>query len=73
MMNNKILAITLIVVGLVLLFFGYQSSQGLDDQITEAVTGNFTDSTIWFLILGAVSTVAGIGLLLFGGSTAARH
>ena len=70
MMNSKILAIILIVVGLILLFLGYQSSQGLDDQITEAVTGNFTDSTIWFLILGAVSAIAGIGLLVFGSSTA---
>lgn len=71
MMNNRILAIVLIVVGLILLFFAYQSSQSLGDQVTEAVTGRFTDSTTWFLILGAVSTVVGVGLLLFGKS--ARH
>lgn len=64
-MNNRILAIVLLVVGLILLFFAYQSSQSLGDQVTEAFTGRFTDSTTWFLILGAVSTVAGIGLLLF--------
>ena len=65
-MNMKILAIVLLVVGLILLFFAYQSSQGLDDQVSEAFTGNFTDSTIWLLLLGAVATVAGIGLMLFG-------
>ncbi|MGY6552954.1 MAG: DUF3185 family protein [Wenzhouxiangella sp.] len=65
-MNNRILAIVLLVVGLILLFFAYQSSQSLGDQVTEAVTGRFTDSTIWFLILGAASAVAGVGLLLFG-------
>ena len=68
-MNAKILAIVLIVVGLILLFLGYQSSQGLDDQIAETFTGRFTDSTIWFLIFGAASTAAGVGLLVLGKST----
>jgi hypothetical protein len=66
MMDNRILAIVLLVVGLILLFFAYQSSQSLGDQVTEAVTGRFTDSTTWLLILGAASAVAGVGLLLFG-------
>jgi drug/metabolite transporter (DMT)-like permease len=66
--NNRILAAVLLVVGLILLFFAYQSSQSLGDQVTEAVTGRFTDSTTWFLILGAASAVAGVGLLVFGKS-----
>jgi drug/metabolite transporter (DMT)-like permease len=68
-MNAKILAIVLLVVGLILLFLGYQSSQGLDDQIAETFTGRFTDSTIWFFVLGAAAAVAGAGLLLFSSST----
>lgn len=67
-MNSKIMAIVLLVVGLILLFFAYQSSQSMGDQLTEAVTGRFTDSTTWFLILGAASFVAGIGLMVFGRS-----
>ncbi|ANB02361.1 DUF3185 family protein [Ectothiorhodospira sp. BSL-9] len=69
MATNKILALVLIVVGLILLFLAYQSSQSVGDQLTEAVTGRFTDSTIWFLLLGAASAVAGVGMLLFGRST----
>ncbi|MEY6432898.1 DUF3185 family protein [Thioalkalicoccus limnaeus] len=68
MASNRILALVLLVVGLILLFFAYQGSQSLGDQVTEAVTGRFTDSTIWFLILGAASAVAGLGLLMFGKS-----
>lgn len=64
--NNKVLAIVLLVVGFVLLFFAYQSSQSLGDQVSETVTGSFTDATTWYLILGAVSAVAGVGLLMFG-------
>ncbi|WP_018146289.1 DUF3185 family protein [Thioalkalivibrio sp. AKL6] len=66
---NKILAVVLIVVGLILLFFAYRSSQSLGDQVTEAVTGRFTDSTIWFLVLGAASAAAGVGLFFFGKSS----
>ncbi len=68
MASNRIMALVLLVVGLILLFFAYQSSQSLGDQVTEAVTGRFTDSTTWFLILGAASAAAGVGLLLFGKS-----
>jgi hypothetical protein len=36
----------------------------MDDQVTKAVTGQFTDATRWFLSLGAISTVDGAGILL---------
>ncbi|MDP5138522.1 DUF3185 family protein [Rheinheimera baltica] len=68
MMNNKIFAVVLLVVGVLLLFFAYQASESFGNQVSEAVTGRFTDSTTWFIILGAVSTVAGVMLLLMGRS-----
>lgn len=64
---KRLIGIALLVVGLVLLYLGYQSSQGLDDQISEAVTGEFTDSTVWYWILGAVSSVVGIVMLTLKG------
>lgn len=67
-MNNRVLAIVLIVVGILLLLFAYQSSQSIGDQVTEAVTGRFTDSTVWFLIFGAAATAAGVGMMLLGRS-----
>lgn len=47
LMNNRIFAIVLLVVGGILLFFAYQSSQSMGDQITEAFTGRFI--TTFFL------------------------
>ena len=67
-MNRSIFATVLLAVGLILLFFAYQSSQSMGDQVTEAVTGRFTDSTTWYLILGAAAAVGGIGMLLVGRS-----
>lgn len=71
MMNSKVFAIVLLVIGGILLFFAYQSSQSLGDQVSEAVTGQFTESTTWLLVLGAAAAAAGIGLLMFGKT--ARH
>ncbi len=59
----KPVGIALLVAGLVLLFLGYQSSQGWDDQISEAITGEYTDSTMWYWIVGGVSSVIGLVLL----------
>lgn len=62
--SQKIVGVVLLVVGVILLYFGWQSSQSLGDQVSEAVTGRFTDNTMWFLIGGAAAVVAG-GFLTF--------
>jgi LPXTG-motif cell wall-anchored protein len=36
------------------------------DQISEALTGRYTDHTMWYLILGIVAAVGGGLLALFG-------
>lgn len=66
MSGNKLLAIGLIGLGIVLLFLGYQSSQGLDDQLSAAVTGNYTDRTVAYWIGGAIAAIAGVVLFLRG-------
>jgi len=63
MSGNRILALALIVIGAVLLYLGYQSSQGLDDQLSEALTGNFTDETIIYLVGGGIAFIAGLAML----------
>ncbi len=65
MSTNKIVGIVLIVVGAILLYFGYQSSQAVGDQIAEAFTGRFRDMTMWYLIGGAASVSAGVFLAVF--------
>lgn len=64
---KKLIGLILLVVGIILLYLGYQSSQGFDDQISEAITGEYTDSTVWYWILGSVSGIAGIVLLALKG------
>lgn len=61
---QRIAGIALIVTGLVLMYFGYQSSQGLDDQLSETLTGEYTDSTVWYWLSGSVASVAGLLMIL---------
>lgn len=62
--SQKLIGVVLIVVGLILLYFGWQSSQSIGDQVVETFTGRFTEGTMWFLIVGAVSTIAGLFLTI---------
>jgi hypothetical protein len=61
-MNTKMLGIVLLVVGVILLYFGWQASESLGDQVTEAVTGRFTDNTMFYIIAGAAAIAAGLFL-----------
>ena len=66
MSTSKIAALVLIVVGGILLYFGYTASESALESITETVTGRFTDQTTMYIVGGAACAVVGVGLLLFG-------
>ena len=36
------------------------------DQVSNAITGRFTDQTMWYLILGIAAAVGGVLLVAFG-------
>lgn len=65
MAGPKLLGIILLVVGVILLIFGFNASQSLGDQVAETFTGRFTDETMWYIIGGAVAVVVG-GFLTLG-------
>jgi len=57
--STKLVGIVLLVVGIGLLYFGFQSTQSVTNQVAESLTCRFTDETMWYLIGGAAATVAG--------------
>lgn len=61
--TTKILGLALVVLGIGLAIWGYQLSDSVGSQITEAVTGADTDKVMTYYIAGAVSFV--VGLFLF--------
>ena len=64
MASQKMVGIVLLVVGLILLYFGLQASDSVGEQVVETFTGRFTDETMWYLIGGAAAIVAG-GFMAF--------
>jgi drug/metabolite transporter (DMT)-like permease len=65
-MNTTILGVAVLVIGAVLLGFGYHFSQAPVDQISNSLTGRFTDNTMWYFAVGVAMMVGG-GLLAASG------
>lgn len=66
MLISKLAGLVLIVVGGILLYFGYSATESALETVTETVTGRFSDTTTMYLVGGAACAVVGVGLLLFG-------
>ncbi|UZE96389.1 DUF3185 family protein [Alkalimarinus alittae] len=60
----KIIALTLLVFGIGLLFWGYDMSNSPVNQLSSALTGSHSDKVMYTYIGGAVSTVVGLYLFL---------
>lgn len=56
---NKGMAVALLVVGVVLLIFGFNSYNSASSSISEAVTGSPTSKAIWLLIGGFLAAIVG--------------
>ncbi len=56
---NKGTAIALLVVGVVLLIFGYNAYHSASSGLSEAITGAPTDKSIWLLIGGLIASIVG--------------
>lgn len=67
MTQSKMLGFIALAIGIVLLIFAWQGSNAPVDQITEALTGSYSDRTMWFLMGGIAASLGGLFLLVFGG------
>jgi hypothetical protein len=64
MSTNKIIGLVLLILGAVLVFFGLNAADAPLEEASEALTGRYSDETMYYLIGGAVAAVVGIVLLL---------
>lgn len=71
MKMHRIVGLVLVVVGLILFIVGLNASDSLGDRLSNFFTGHFTESTVWYMVLGIASMIAGSMLMLIqGGKTA---
>ncbi|MGH8021682.1 MAG: DUF3185 family protein [Opitutaceae bacterium] len=61
---TKGLYIALLIVGVILLVFGFGAADSFSSEVSEAVTGSPSDRSIWLIVLGVIATViGGLGML----------
>jgi len=61
---KRIIGIALLVGGVIALVYGFKARDSIESKVTETFTGAPSDNAKWLLIGGAVSSVAGVGLIL---------
>lgn len=66
---RHIFGVLLIAAGAALLYFGYQSSQTLGEQVYETFVGRFTDTTTLYLIAGTAASICGLVMLAIRGTS----
>jgi hypothetical protein len=67
MSSNRIIGIVLLVIGVAVLVMGMNATHSAGDQVTNAVTGHYTDHTTWYMIGGGAAALFGLLLTAFGG------
>ena len=63
---TRIFGVIILVIGIVLLGFGINSSQAVTEKVMEGVTGRYTEHTMWYII-GGIAMIVGGGALAFLG------
>lgn len=64
-MNQKtLIGLALLVIGIILLAFGFNASNSPSEELAETLTGRYSDETMFYFIGGAVAAVLGVALLI---------
>ena len=67
MNTQRILGIALLIVGVIFLVMGMNSSNSMADQVSNTFSGRFTERTTWYIIGGIALGLLGLVMVLFGG------
>jgi drug/metabolite transporter (DMT)-like permease len=63
---NRIIGLVVFAVGVVLLVFAYNSSNAPLEELSNTITGRYSDETMWYLVIGIAAVVGGGLLAAFG-------
>ncbi len=63
-MGSRTLGIIALVVGIVLLGFGINSTQAVTEKVVEGVSGRYTDNTMWYILSGIAMIIGGGALFI---------
>ncbi|EKE77635.1 MULTISPECIES: DUF3185 family protein [Oceanibaculum] len=66
MTMSRIAGIVALAIGVVLLIFAQQATEAPVEELSNTLTGRYTDETMWYLVAGVAAAVGGGALLIFG-------
>jgi drug/metabolite transporter (DMT)-like permease len=66
MSASQILGIVFAVIGAILVGFAYHASNAPLDQLSNTLTGRFTDRTMLYFVVGVGAALGGALIALFG-------
>jgi len=64
LISSRVLGLSALALGAFLLVIAYNASNAPVDQVAEALTGRYTDHTMWYVLAGIVAVVGGGVLVL---------
>jgi drug/metabolite transporter (DMT)-like permease len=64
---KRIIGVVALAIGLVLLGFAYHSTNAPMEKMSDAITGRYSNETMWYFAVGVAAAVGGGLLALFGG------
>ena len=66
MKTRRIFGIVVLAIGAVLLGFAYHATNAPMEKMSDAVTGSYSDETMWYFAIGIAAVFGGGLLALFG-------
>lgn len=64
----RLVGITCLIVGILVLGFGINSTFSVTEKVVEGVSGRYTSNTMWYII-GGVALIAGGGAMVLNSRT----
>ncbi len=65
-MGIRSLGLIALVIGIILLGFGINSTQAVTEKVVEGVSGRYTDNTMWYILIGIAMIIGGGAFFLRG-------
>ncbi len=58
---NKSLSLALLVIGIIMIVYGFSASHSMSSGVARAITGSPSNKTFWLLAVGVLISVVGLG------------
>ena len=72
MNSQRVLGVILLALGMLFFFIGRNATESMNQGIHEGLTGQYTDRTTWYLLVGLAMTLVGGAMALLGGGGRTR-